>query len=202
MKIHKSYIKRIFDFMSAFLGILIFLPIFFVVSVLIFFNLGRPIFFKQPRAGIHGKVFNVYKFRTMTNECDETGSLLPDKDRLKSFGKFLRSTSIDELPSLLNVLNGTMSIVGPRPFMAEYLPLYSNKQARRHDVRPGITGWAQVNGRNSITWNEKFEMDLWYLDNQSFLLDLKIIWLTIKKVVMRDGISNSDNITMDKFKGT
>jgi lipopolysaccharide/colanic/teichoic acid biosynthesis glycosyltransferase len=164
-------------------------------------KIGRPVFFRQSRPGINGKIFNIYKLRTMTNERNSDGILLPDKNRLTKFGQFLRSSSIDELPGLLNVLNGSMSLVGPRPLLVEYLPLYSKRQARRHEVRPGVTGWAQVNGRNAIDWNEKFEMDIWYIDNQSFLLDIKILWMTVKKVITQDGISHNNNVTMDKFKG-
>ena len=168
---------------------------------LVLANLGSPIFFKQSRPGLNGNVFNIYKFRTMTNKLDNKGILLPDKKRLNKFGKFLRSTSLDELPGLLCVLNGSMSLVGPRPLLIEYLPLYSTKQARRHEVRPGITGWAQVNGRNAITWDKKFDMDVWYVDNQSFMLDIKILCLTLKKVINRDGISHNNHVTMNKFKG-
>ena len=162
---------------------------------------GNSILFEQSRPGLNGKTFKMYKFRTMTNKCDKNGKLLEDKDRLSNFGSFLRSTSLDELPTLWNVLCGNMSLVGPRPLLIEYLPLYSKNQARRHDVRPGITGWAQVNGRNAISWNEKFELDTWYVENQSFVLDMKIILLTLKKVIKRDGISHNNHVTMEKFKG-
>ena len=171
------------------------------ISILVLLKMGTPIFFIQSRPGLNGKTFKMYKFRTMTNKCDKNGKLLEDKDRLSNFGSFLRSTSLDELPTLWNVLCGNMSLVGPRPLLIEYLPLYSKNQARRHDVRPGITGWAQVNGRNAISWNEKFELDTWYVENQSFVLDMKIILLTLKKVIKRDGISHNNHVTMEKFKG-
>ena len=198
---YKSFLKRNIEFILTFAIFLFFLPVYFFVALLVLINIGSPIFFKQSRPGLDGKVFNISKFRTMTNEYDDNGILLPDRDRLTKFGQFLRSTSLDELPSLWSVLNGNMSLVGPRPLLEEYLPLYSKKQARRHEVRPGITGWAQVNGRNAISWDEKFEMDVWYVDNQSFLLDIKILWLTLKKVIKRDGISHNNHVTMDKFKG-
>ena len=165
-------------------------------------RLGSPIIFKQTRPGLNGEVFNLIKFRTMTNKTDEFGNPLSDSKRLMKFGKFLRSTSLDELPELWNVLNGSMSIVGPRPLLEEYMPLYSQDQARRHNVRPGITGWAQINGRNSISWEDKFDYDQWYVDNQSFLLDIKIILLTIVKVIKRDGIFSQGEATMSKFTGT
>jgi sugar transferase EpsL len=164
-------------------------------------KLGSPIFFKQVRPGLNGNLFNMYKFRSMTNECDKDGNLLSDEVRLTKFAQSLRSISLDELPGLWNVLKGDMSLVGPRPLLVEYLPLYSEKQARRHEIKPGITGWAQVNGRNAISWNEKFELDVWYVDNQSIWLDIKILWMTVKKVIMRDGISQNNHATMDKFKG-
>ena len=198
---YKSFLKRSLELILTFLILLFLTPIYFLVALLVLVNIGSPIFFKQSRPGLNGKVFNIFKFRTMTNEHDNNGILLPDKDRITKFGQFLRSTSLDELPSLWSVLNGDMSLIGPRPLLVEYLPLYSKKQARRHEVRPGVTGWAQVNGRNAISWDEKFEMDVWYVDNQSFLLDIKILWLTLKKVIKRDGISHNNHVTMDKFKG-
>ena len=198
---YKSFLKRSLEFILTFLILLFLTPIYFLVALLVLVNIGSPIFFKQSRPGLNGKVFNIFKFRTMTNEYDNNGILLPDEDRLTKFGQFMRSTSLDELPSLWSVLNGDMSLIGPRPLLVEYLPLYSKKQARRHEVRPGVTGWAQVNGRNAINWDEKFEMDVWYVDNQSFLLDIKILWLTLKKVIKRDGISHNNHVTMDKFKG-
>ena len=164
-------------------------------------NLGSPIFFKQPRSGLNQKIFNIYKFRTMTNARDKRGELLPDEKRLTKFGKFLRLTSIDELPGFLNVIKGEMSLVGPRPLLEEYLPLYSKRQSKRHKVRPGITGWAQVNGRNSINWQQKFELDIWYVENQSFWLDIKILWMTIKKVIMQANVNQKKNLTMEKFRG-
>mgnify|MGYP001321275001 FL=1 len=198
---YKFFIKRIFEFTIALLALFMLLPIFLTISILVLLKMGTPIFFIQSRPGLNGKTFKMYKFRTMTNKCDKNGKLLEDKDRLSNFGSFLRSTSLDELPTLWNVLCGNMSLVGPRPLLIEYLPLYSKNQARRHDVRPGITGWAQVNGRNAISWNEKFELDTWYVENQSFALDMKIILLTLKKVIKRDGISHNNHVTMEKFKG-
>ena len=198
---YKFFIKRIFEFTIALLALLILLPIFLTISILVLLKMGTPIFFIQSRPGLNSKTFKMYKFRTMTNKCDKNGKLLEDKDRLSNFGSFLRSTSLDELPTLWNVLCGNMSLVGPRPLLIEYLPLYSKNQARRHEVRPGITGWAQVNGRNAISWNEKFELDTWYVENQSFALDMKIILLTLKKVIKRDGISHNNHVTMEKFKG-
>ena len=198
---YKFFVKRIFEFTIALLALFMLLPIFLTISILVLLKMGTPIFFIQPRPGLNGETFKMYKFRTMTNKCDKNGKLLEDKDRLSNFGSFLRSTSLDELPTLWNVLCGNMSLVGPRPLLIEYLPLYSKDQARRHDVRPGITGWAQVNGRNAISWNEKFELDTWYVENQSFVLDMKIILLTLKKVIKRDGISHNNHVTMEKFKG-
>ena len=198
---YKFFVKRIFEFTIALLALFMLLPIFLTISILVLLKMGTPIFFIQSRPGINSKTFKMYKFRTMTNKCDKNGKLLEDKDRLSNFGSFLRSTSLDELPTLWNVLCGNMSLVGPRPLLIEYLPLYSKNQARRHDVRPGITGWAQVNGRNAISWNEKFELDTWYVENQSFALDMKIILLTLKKVIKRDGISHNNHVTMEKFKG-
>mgnify|MGYP001474328999 FL=1 len=198
---YKFFIKRIFEFTIALLALFMLLPIFLTISILVLLKMGTPIFFIQSRPGLNGKTFKMYKFRTMTNKCDKNGKLLEDKDRLSNFGSFLRSTSLDEFPTLWNVLCGNMSLVGPRPLLIEYLPLYSKNQARRHDVRPGITGWAQVNGRNAISWNEKFELDTWYVENQSFVLDMKIILLTLKKVIKRDGISHNNHVTMEKFKG-
>ncbi len=194
--------KRLFDLMI----ILLFLPsvLLFccVIALLVKIKLGSPVIFSQPRPGLNGNIFNMIKFRTMTNKCDLDGNLLPDSVRLTKFGQFLRSTSLDELPGLWNVLKGDMSLVGPRPLLVEYLPLYSEKQSRRHEIKPGITGWAQVNGRNAISWDEKFDLDVWYVDNQSFWLDIKILWLTVKKVIVRDGISSQDDVTMPIFKGS
>jgi lipopolysaccharide/colanic/teichoic acid biosynthesis glycosyltransferase len=198
---YKFFFKRILDLTIALIGLILLLPIFFIFMILIKINLGSPLIFKQARPGFKTKVFNIYKFRTMTDKKNKNGILLPDDERLTKFGKFLRSTSLDELPGLWNVLIGDMSLVGPRPLLIEYLSLYSSEQARRHEIRPGITGWSQVNGRNAISWNEKFEMDVWYIDNQSFILDVKILFLTLIKVIKRDGISHNNHATMEKFKG-
>ena len=191
--------KRVFDLVITFIGLLLIVPVIILVAALVRLKLGSAIFFKQARPGLNGDVFNMYKFRTMTNECDKNGVLLSDKDRLTKFGKFLRSTSLDELPGLWCVLKGDMSLVGPRPLLVEYLPLYSEKQSRRHEVKPGITGWAQVNGRNTISWNEKFDLDVWYVDNRSVWLDIKILWLTVKKVISRDGVSPEGIDIMPRF---
>jgi len=177
-------------------------PMLIVVAVLIKVKVGSPIFFRQQRPGLKGKVFEMIKFRTMTDKCDEKGNLLEDSLRLTKCGHFLRSSSLDELPGLWNVFKGEMSLVGPRPLLVEYLPLYSCEQARRHNVRPGITGWAQVNGRNAISWEDKFKLDVWYVDNQSFWLDLKILLLTVKKVFVKEGISAEGEVTMSKFTGS
>ncbi|MDK2062601.1 undecaprenyl phosphate N,N'-diacetylbacillosamine 1-phosphate transferase [Aliarcobacter butzleri] len=194
--------KSIFDKTLALFLIILFSPIYIVVSLLIFFKMGSPILFRQKRPGYKEEIFGIYKFRTMTNEKDANGNLLPDDKRLVGIGKFIRSTSLDELPQLFNVLKGKMSFVGPRPLLEEYLPLYNEKQKRRHDVKPGITGWAQVNGRNAISWEQKFDYDVWYVDNQSFWLDIKILWLTFLKVVKRSDISSSTSSTMEKFTGS
>ena len=193
--------KKIFDLLLIFLSLPLTLPIYLLLTLLVLYKFKFPILFKQPRPGLNGKVFNICKFRTMTNVFDKDGILLSDEVRLTRFGKFLRSTSLDELPSLWNVLKGDMSLVGPRPLLLEYLPLYSAKQARRHEVKPGITGWAQVNGRNAISWQEKFDLDVWYVDNQSIWLDIKILCITVKKVIMRDGINQAEHSTMENFKG-
>ena len=195
-------LKSLFDKTLALFLIILFSPIYIVVSLLIFFKMGSPILFRQKRPGYKEKIFGIYKFRTMTNEKDANGNLLPDDKRLVGIGKFIRSTSLDELPQLFNVLKGDMSFVGPRPLLEEYLPLYNEKQKRRHDVKPGITGWAQVNGRNAISWEQKFDYDVWYVDNQSFWLDIKILWLTFLKVVKRSDISSSTSSTMEKFTGS
>ena len=194
--------KRIFDLVAIFFGLVLLLPVIMLTTLVLISKLGLPIFFKQSRPGLNGKIFKMLKFRTMTNDFDKNGRLLSDESRLTKFGKFLRSTSLDELPSLWNVLKGDMSLVGPRPLLVEYLPLYSTQQARRHEVKPGVTGWAQVNGRNAISWDEKFDLDVWYVDNQSIWLDIKILWMTIKKVIVRDGISQNNHVSMDKFKGS
>ena len=194
--------KRLFDIVASVAILTIFsLPLLVLVG-LVRIKLGRPVFFTQVRPGLGGKLFKLIKFRTMTDARGPTGELLPDADRLTPFGRMLRSTSLDELPELWNVIKGEMSLVGPRPLLVEYLPRYSPAQARRHDVRPGITGWAQVNGRNAISWEEKFELDTWYVDNQSFWLDLRILWLTLRKVVVREGISAPGDATMPPFTGS
>ena len=194
--------KRIFDLILILFSAPILILIFLLVALTVRFKLGSPVFFKQRRPGLNKQIFNMIKFRSMTMKSDTSGVLLSDSNRLTQFGEFLRSTSLDELPSFWTVLKGEMSLVGPRPLLVEYLPLYSEKQSRRHLVKPGITGWAQVNGRNAINWDEKFDLDVWYVDNQSVWLDIKILFLTIKKVIMRDGISAKDDATMPPFKGT
>lgn len=194
--------KRLFDLTAALFGLMLLAPIILILAILIRQKLGSPVFFTQARPGLYGKPFKMIKFRTMTDARDTDGSLLPDSVRLTAFGRFLRSTSLDELPELCNVLKGDMSLVGPRPLLMEYLPRYTPEQARRHEVRPGITGWAQINGRNAISWEEKFKLDVWYVDNQSFWLDLKILVLTIKKVFVREGISATGEATMPKFTGS
>ena len=194
-------VKICFDFVIATLAIIILLPVFIILYLLILWNLGQPVIFKQLRPGLNGELFQMYKFRSMSNQTDSDGNLLPDANRLNSFGKFLRTSSCDELPSLWNVIIGDMSLVGPRPLLMEYLPLYNHKQSRRHEVRPGITGWAQVNGRNAINWQEKFDLDVWYVDNHSLILDVRILFLTIKKVLKKDGISEDGEETMSKFTG-
>jgi sugar transferase EpsL len=194
--------KRGFDILVAAIAIVVLSPLLVVIALLVRTMLGTPLFFTQYRPGRHGKPFTIYKFRTMTDERDGQGKLLPDCDRLPAFGRFLRSTSLDELPELLNVLKGDMSLVGPRPLLMEYLPLYSSEQARRHDMRPGITGWAQVNGRNAISWEEKFKLDIWYVENYTLLLDCRILWLTLAKVFRREGISETGQATMRRFTGS
>lgn len=194
--------KRCFDlFISLFL-LLFFSFVIALIAILVKFKLGSPIFFKQERPGLYGKPFNLYKFRTMTDEKDENGDLLSDEIRLTSFGNFLRKYSLDELPQFINVVKGQLSLVGPRPLLMTYIPLYSQEQAKRHNVRPGITGWAQINGRNSISWDEKFKLDIWYVENHNFYLDLKILCLTFVKVLKSDGIQNSSHATMPVFKGS
>lgn len=194
--------KRFFDLTAALFGLLLLSPIILALMLLIRRKLGAPVFFSQTRPSLYGKPFKMIKFRTMTDAHNANGELLPDSVRLTPIGKFLRSTSLDELPELWNVLKGDMSLVGPRPLLMEYLSLYTPEQARRHHVRPGITGWAQINGRNAISWEEKFKLDVWYVDNQSFWLDLKIISLTLKKVVIREGISAEGEATMPRFTGS
>lgn len=194
-------IKRCLDILGAVVGLVLFLLLLVLIYGLIRREMGAPVLFRQTRPGLNGMPFEMVKFRTMRDSNDSNGNPLPDSERLTNFGRFLRSSSLDELPELWNVLKGDMSLVGPRPLLMEYLPLYSPEQARRHEVRPGVTGWAQINGRNSVSWNEKFELDVWYVENRNFRLDLKIIWLTIRKVVKRDGISAAGEATMPKFKG-
>ncbi|PKM19392.1 MAG: sugar transferase [Gammaproteobacteria bacterium HGW-Gammaproteobacteria-15] len=193
--------KRIFDLFVAFNVLLVLWPVLLLVAILIRFKLGSPVLFKQARPGLNARYFNMLKFRSMQDTRDKTGNPLPDEQRLTRFGRFLRSTSLDELPGLINVLKGDMSLVGPRPLLMEYLPLYSPEQARRHEVRPGITGWAQVNGRNAISWEDKFKLDVWYVDNRSMWLDIKILFMTVKKVFVREGISAVGEATMSKFTG-
>tara|TARA_R110002072_G_scaffold255129_1_gene413844 strand:- start:2149 stop:2745 length:597 start_codon:yes stop_codon:yes gene_type:complete len=194
--------KRLFDIIVSLTALIVLSPILLIVGVLIRGKLGSPIIFSQVRPGLNEKSFEMIKFRTMKDAVDSEGNVLPDEERLTPFGKFIRSSSLDELPGLWCVLKGDMSLVGPRPLLVEYLPLYSKDQARRHDVRPGITGWAQVNGRNAISWEDKFKLDVWYVDNQSFWLDIKILLLTIRKVFIREGISAEGDVTMPKFTGS
>lgn len=200
---YKVYLKSIIDFLLSSFAIVVFFPIILILWIwLTFANKGAGALFFQKRPGKNAKIFKVVKFKTMTDEQDVNGNLLPDEQRLTKIGKFVRSTSLDELPQLWNVLKGDMSLIGPRPLLPQYLPLYSKEQARRHEVRPGITGWAQVNGRNAISWKKRFELDVWYVDNVSFLLDIKIIFLSIKKVFIREGINSATNATMEDFDGT
>lgn len=199
---YKHFFKRVIDFTIALIVLLIIWPILLVIYIwLTIANKGAGAFFFQERPGLHGKIFNVIKFKTMTDERDTEGNLLPDAERLTKVGKFVRSTSIDELPQLINVLKGDMALIGPRPLLVQYLPLYSKEQARRHDVRPGISGWAQCHGRNAISWTEKFKLDVWYVDHCSLQTDLKVIFITIKKVLVRDGISAEGQATMEAFNG-
>ena len=199
---YKNFFKRLLDFLISAAVLLIIWPILLLIAIFLHFaNRGAGAFFTQSRPGKNGKIFKVIKFKTMTDERDANGNLLPDAQRLTKVGKFIRSTSLDELPQLINVLKGDMALIGPRPLLPEYLPLYSKGQARRHEVRPGITGWAQVHGRNAISWQEKFKLDVWYVDHCSLAVDLKIIWLTIMKVVKREGISSSTSATMEPFTG-
>lgn len=199
---YKHFFKRLIDFILVLCVLLVIWPILLIITVWLHFaNKGAGAFFTQDRPGKNGKIFKVIKYKTMTDERDADGNLLPDADRLTKVGRFVRSTSIDELPQLINVLKGNMALIGPRPLLPQYLPLYSPEQARRHEVRPGITGWAQINGRNAISWTKKFEYDVWYVDHCSFLLDLKIVFLTIKKVFIREGISQEGQATMEFFNG-
>ncbi|MDO9616059.1 MAG: sugar transferase [Pseudomonas sp.] len=194
--------KRFFDVLVSFVTLLLLLPVFVFLMILVRVFLGEPIFFRQVRPGLSGRLFQMIKFRSMRDIFDADGKPLSDGDRMTKLGSFLRTSSLDELPGLWNVLKGDMSLVGPRPLLVEYLPLYDERQNRRHEVRPGITGWAQVNGRNSLSWEEKFELDVWYVDNRSFWLDIKILLLTVKKVLLRDGISAEGEVTMPKFTGS
>lgn len=198
---YKKYIKRIIDFILAFIGLICISPILLIITIGLYIaNNGKPFFFQQ-RPGLHNKIFTIIKFKTMNDKKDATGNLLPDADRLTAIGAFVRKCSLDELLQLINVLKGDMSLVGPRPLLPQYLPLYNKAQIRRHEVRPGITGWAQVNGRNAISWQKKFELDVWYVDHVSMLLDIKIILLTIKKVFVREGISADGQATIEAFNG-
>lgn len=194
-------LKRIFDILLSIVLLVILSPIMLYLYIKVKKNLGSPVFFCQERPGYKGKIFKMYKFRSMRDAVDSDGNQLPDSERLTDFGKRLRSSSLDELPEIFNILKGEMSFVGPRPLLVEYLPLYSKEQARRHDVKPGITGWAQVNGRNAISWDEKFKLDVWYVDNRSLLLDIKIMFMTVLKVIKKSDISQSEHVTMEKFKG-
>ena len=198
---YQKYLKRIVDIVVSFTGILLVLPILCLVALLLLIANKTSPFFIQIRPGKNEKLFKIIKFKTMTDATDKQGNLLPDEQRLTAIGRFIRSTSLDELPQLLNVLKGDMSLVGPRPLLPEYLPLYNNEQKKRHEVKPGITGWAQVNGRNAISWQQKFKYDVWYVENVSFWVDLKIIFLTIKKVFAKEGISSEKSVTMEKFNG-
>lgn len=199
---YKVFFKRILDFVVATMCFVLLSPIFLVITCALYFlNEGKP-FFLQTRPGRRARLFTIIKFKTMNDKKDAGGRLLPDSERLTAIGSFVRKTSLDEIPQLLNVIKGDMSLIGPRPLLPEYLPLYSDEQAKRHDVRPGITGWAQVNGRNAISWDQKFKLDVWYVNHLSFWLDLKIILLTIKKVIVKEGISSDTSVTMEKFTGS
>ncbi|MGQ7672633.1 sugar transferase [Streptococcus suis] len=201
MGLYEKYFKRLLDIILSFLAIFMLSPIILIVCILVYFKLGSPVFFTQERPGKNEKIFKMYKFRTMTDEKDENGELLPDSIRLTAFGKWLRSTSLDELPELFNILKGDMSIIGPRPLLVKYLPLYSAEQAKRHGVRPGLTGYAQANGRNSLSWEEKFTMDVEYVNNVTFIGDIRIILQTVRTVLKRSGISSTESATMEEFKG-
>ena len=194
-------IKRLFDIVVSFIVLIFLFPIILVIAAFVLFYQGWPIIFKQLRPGYLGIPFNIYKFRTMNDVRDINGALLPDYKRLMKFGKFLRASSLDELPALWNVIKGDMSLVGPRPLLMEYLPLYDQNQIRRHEVKPGVTGWAQINGRNAISWQEKFDLDVWYVDHNSLRLDVKILLITVKKVLLREGIDENGQVTMSKFTG-
>ncbi|GAA5086376.1 sugar transferase [Chryseobacterium ginsengisoli] len=198
---YKNFFKRIIDFCLALIGFLVLSPVFIIITIGLYFtNNGKPFFF-QKRPGKNGKVFSIIKFKTMTDKKDSSGNLLPDAERVTPIGIFVRNTSLDEIPQLLNVIKGDMSVIGPRPLLVRYLPMYNEHQARRHELKPGITGWAQVNGRNAISWKQKFDFDVWYVDNVSFVVDLKIIFLTVKKVFLKEGISADGHATTEPFKG-
>ena len=197
-----NYQKRVFDLVISSTCLLLAGPLLLIISILEIIIHGKPVFFIQQRPGWNARPFGIYKFRTMTNECDASGNLLPDEKRLTAFGRFLRATSLDELPEIINVIQGDMSLVGPRPLLTKYLDLYTPEQARRHSVRPGITGWAQINGRNALTWEDKFKLDVWYVDNYSFCLDLKILAVTVWKIIKREGINQPGLATVEEFKGT
>lgn len=199
---YEKYIKRLMDILLSAAGLILLSPVLAVTAILVRLKLGSPVIFRQPRPGRNGKIFHLYKFRTMTDARDENGDLLPDAVRLTPFGKKLRASSLDELPELVNILRGDMSIVGPRPLLAKYLPLYNSEQRHRHDVRPGLTGWAQVHGRNTVTWEEKFRLDLWYVQNISFLVDVKVLLMTVKSVLRQEGITSDTAATMEEFTGT
>jgi lipopolysaccharide/colanic/teichoic acid biosynthesis glycosyltransferase len=198
---YNDFFKPLFERLFAFLLLIILSPVIGLTALVVTLGLGRPVFFVQKRPGLHGKIFTIYKFRTMNDRKDEKGELLADEERLTTTGRTIRSLSLDELPQLWNVLKGDMSFIGPRPLLVEYLPLYNNTQKRRHDIKPGITGWAQVNGRNAISWQEKFELDLYYVEHRSFILDMKIILMTLKKVLVKEGISADQHVTTEKFNG-
>lgn len=199
--LYEKYFKRLLDIILSLTAIILLFPIILIVTILVYLKLGSPVLFSQKRPGKNEKIFRMYKFRTMTDEKDEEGELLPDSVRLTAFGKWLRSTSLDELPELFNILKGDMSIVGPRPLLVKYLPLYSAEQAKRHETRPGLTGYAQANGRNSLSWEEKFNMDVEYVKNITFLGDIRIILQTVRSVIKRSGISSEESVTMEEFKG-
>ena len=194
-------LKRIFDLIFAIILLILLSPVMLLTAAAVYVSMGSPVLFRQKRPGLHGKIFEIYKFRTMSDARDEKGVLLPDEMRLTKTGKIIRSLSLDELPQLFNVIKGDMSFVGPRPLLPEYLSLYNERQKRRHDVKPGITGWAQVNGRNALSWQERFELDVWYVEHRSFLLDMKILWMTLLKVLRRESIASQTSATMEKFKG-
>jgi lipopolysaccharide/colanic/teichoic acid biosynthesis glycosyltransferase len=195
-------IKPLADRLFAFLLLFVFASVILIIGFLLYVKMGKPLLFRQKRPGLHGKLFEILKFRTMQNTCDSEGNLLSDEARLHGLGKTIRNLSLDELPQLLNVLRGEMSFVGPRPLLEDYLPLYNSEQSKRHDVKPGITGWAQVNGRNAISWEQKFAYDLWYVEHQSLMLDMKILWMTFVRVLKRNGINSQTSVGMEPFKGT